>query len=456
MTVDGEDVPSEEFLYLYQKNNQQQETPQSLDEYLQLFEVYRLKVAEAKQQGIDTTSGFKKEVALYKRELLEPFITDTIFFNSLVEEAMEREKNQVESSHIMIIRTHNEARDKRNLEILDSVRNEIINGANFIEMAKHYSQDKFSSDKGGYLGYSPAGTYPYGFETAVYETPEGEISEIVESHVGWHIVKSGARRPAEEFNRPPRSYSDVKEDVLKKSSSPFDTRYHKIRQNKLNRLKERHKDINVSGMSDEEAYDTLILAEEETLYKNNVEYRNLVDEYTNGSLLYEVSVDEVWNKASNDIEGLEAFYQAHKNNYKWDSPHAKGIVVQALNDSVANLIKTQIEEMPLDSVIPFVRKNFKKEAVAERFNISKGGNAMIDNLMFGANNEIKPKANLKSWFVVEGRIVENPENLQDVKGLVINDYQAELEKAWVEKLKKKHTVTVNNKELANIRKSIRK
>lgn len=456
MTVDGEEIPTEEFLYLFQKNNTQQSQPQSLDEYLNLFEIYRLKVAEAKKEGVDTTAAFKKEIRQYKRELLEPYVTDTVFINKLVEIAEEREKVAVESSHIMIIRTHDEEKDKQNLALLDSLRVELLNGADFIELAKKYSQDRFSSQKGGYLGFTPAGTFPYGFETAEYETPEGEISDIVESHVGWHIIKSGARKPAEEFNFPVRSHHEIKEDVLRKATSPFDSRFFEIRNKTMDDLKVKHPKLatEVASLPDDEAYEVLMVAEENSQYAKNPDYRNLVDEYINGSLLYEVSVRNIWDKASNDEEGLVAFFNKNKDNYKWESPHAKGILVQALNDSVAAVVKDSISGMNPEDIVKYVRSNFKKEAVAEKFNLPKGSNALIDHLMFGEAFDNPKTKGMTSFFVVDGRLIETPEELNDVKGNVVTDYQELLEKEWVDSLRGRHSVEVNQKELKRLRKSL--
>ena len=454
MKVDGEEIPSDEFIYLFQKNNQQQAQPQTLDEYLDLFEIYRLKVAEAKRQGIDTLTSFKKEMDVYRKELLEPYINDTVMFNQMVAEATERENTVVESSHIMIIRTHDEEIDKRNLELLDSLHTELLNGADFIQLAKTYSQDKFSSDKGGYLGFSPAGAYPYGFETAVYETPEGGISDIVESHVGWHIVKSGARKPASDFNVPVKTADEIKTDVARKITSPFDPRYHKIRQALISKLSEKYPKISVAGLSEDDAYNTLIAAEENYQYENNPDYRNLVDEYINGSLLYEVSVENVWNKASNDTEGLTKYFNENKDKYKWESPHAKGFLIQVKNDSIAQIIKSNINGQPVDSVVMNIRKNFRKEATVERFNVAKGVNALIDYLMFDGE-EAKPAKNFEVAFVIDDRIIDSPETPDDVKSAVVNDYQLFLENQWIENLKQNHSVEINKKELGNLRKKLR-
>ena len=457
MTVDGEEIPTEEFIYLFNKNNSQQVQHQSLDEYLDLFEIYRLKVAEAKKEGVDTTAAFKKEIHQYKRELIEPYISDTVFINNLVDIAMEREKVEVESSHIMIIRTNNEDLDKRNIALIDSLRTEILNGEDFIELAKKYSQDRFSSQKGGYLGFTPAGTFPYGFETAVYETPEGEISDIVESHVGWHIVKAGARKPAEEFNHPVRPYNEIKQDVLRKSMSPFDSRFFEIRKNTINNLKNKHPKAAsaVESLPEDEAYEVLIAAEEAYQYANNPEYRNLIDEYTNGSLLYEVSVKNVWDKASADEEGLNDFYLKNKDKYIWDAPHAKGVLIQALNDSVAGVIKENIRGLNSEEVVKYVRANFKKEATADKFNLTQGANPMIDNILFGGE-PVKPKnKNFQVYFIADGRVVESPEELNDVRGNVVADYQEALEQQWIDSLKNNHSVEINKKELARVRKAVK-
>ena len=447
MTVDGEEIPTEEFLYLYHKNNNQQSQTQSLEEYLPLFEVYRLKVAEAKQLGKDTTASFRKEMAQYKRELLEPYIEDTVFINQLVDIAAERERTDVESSHIMFIKTHNMEKDKRNYQMLDSIRGEIIAGGDFISLARQYSQDKFSSEKGGYLGFNPSGTFPYSFETAVYETPEGDISEIVESHVGYHIVKSGARRPSANKER---SRDQIKADVLRLAAMPFDSRYQEIRENNFKTIKARHPETDITGLSQDEAYKVLIGVEEDYQYSNNPAYRNLVDEYINGSLLYEVSVDNIWNKAANDTDDLKNYYEPRKEKYKWEAPHAKGYLVKALNDSVAGLVREKIGVMPTDSVIKYVTTDLKKKAVVEKFNMAQGGNPIIDRLIFGIENTKPVKGNINNYIVLESRIVSQPEDLEDVKSAVINDYQEVLEQQWLNDLRARHSIVINEEEWSKI------
>ena len=84
MTVNGVDVPKSEFEYLYHKNSQQQLAPQPIDEYVDMFVNYRLKVADACEAGIDTTAAFRQEMAQYRHDLAAPYMADSVFLNNLV------------------------------------------------------------------------------------------------------------------------------------------------------------------------------------------------------------------------------------------------------------------------------------------------------------------------------------------------------------------------------------
>lgn len=87
MTVNGVDVPRSEFEYLYRKNSQQQLEPQTLEEYAETFKVYKLKVADARAEGLDTTASFRREMSQYRRDLAAPYVTDSVYINSLVDDA---------------------------------------------------------------------------------------------------------------------------------------------------------------------------------------------------------------------------------------------------------------------------------------------------------------------------------------------------------------------------------
>lgn len=85
MTVDGKDVLKSEFEYLYHKNSRQQLEPQTIDDYVEMFKLYKRKVADAKACGIDTTATFRDEMRQYRRELAAPYLVDSTFIDALVQ-----------------------------------------------------------------------------------------------------------------------------------------------------------------------------------------------------------------------------------------------------------------------------------------------------------------------------------------------------------------------------------
>ena len=617
MTVDGRKVPTSEFQYLYNKNNQQQGNKQNLDEYIELFKIYKLKVADAIRNGIDTTESFKKEMAQYRRELAAPYLIDSLFINSLIDDAFQRGAVDIEASHIMLYKTKDENINKSNIQLLDSIRKQIIAGEDFGNMAFLYSQDRAAKMNRGNMGFVPSGKLPYNFETALYNLKEGEISDIVESPVGYHLIKAGKRKPAKgkvvvshimkmvppnsndtisvnlknqidslylivknnpeaffeiaktnsddkasarnngllpefgtgemvpefeavsfslkdgEISAPFRSqygwhivkklshkdtipYEEIKAKVLSQINNPQDERYllvknHEIQQleNKFNasfdeelliQIKENiifndndsvyelnlsSKDIleapiySVNGKSHKSSellskfknfrikdknqlseivkntikssyQEELKKAEEEWLYENETEYRNLLNEYSDGSLLYEISLEKVWDKASKDEEGLNNFFEKYQKNYSFKEPHAKGILVNTGSDSLANVIRNRMTNLSEDSIVPTIKKEFAGKVYIEKILIPKGINKLVDNLMFGATNEIPKGPNNGSFFIFNGRIITEPEELSDVRGQVTGDYQKELEMEWVEELKKVYPIKINKGEIKKL------
>lgn len=618
MTVNGIDVPKSEFEYLFHKNSQQQLTPQPLEEYAEMFKVYKLKVADALAAGIDTTAKFRKEMEQYRRELALPYLTDSLFINSLVSEAAERGQQEVETSHIMLFKARTAKENKILRERIDSIRQALLDGADFGEMAAKFSGDVASAKRNGSLGWLVANRYPYQFELAAYNTPEGVISEVVESPMGYHIIKTGKRRPATgkihashimkmvrpnstgadqilakhaidslyavvkadpskfaevacaasddpgsaskggelpwfgpgemvpefeqaafalaegEISEPVKSQfgwhiimrdgtkgaptaDELRPELLRRFGVPQDGRDVVIRKHNMDKLASKHKgrlndktvklvkelastngidsvfkasltaqplagmalveigrgNVPVSEfaemvmplqesdptgaaemldkMMDDFFMNRLEKAEEDWLYANNPDYRNLLNEYHDGSLLYEVSVEKVWDKAAKDSDGLERFFQDHKSNYSWTTPHVKGILVQAKGDSIAEVVRKRMNEIPSDSVLVKCRKEFRGKASLEKILVEKGTNSLVDYLVF-EGPEVKPaNSQYTSFFIYDPKIIMAPESAADVKAQVTGDYQTELETKWVNELKAAYPVKVNKKELKKVK-----
>ena len=615
MTVNGVPVTKSEFEYLYHKNSQQQTEAQPIDEYVGLFELYKMKVEDAKACGIDKSPAFIEEMQVYRRELASPYLVDSVYLNKLVDEAYNRSAQEVEINHIMLPKGNNAAENSRSLALADSIRQLLIGGADFDELALKYSTDQSVKNNKGHLGYVSANMFPYHFETAAYTLKPGEISDIVESFAGYHILVGGNKRPskgmanvshilmlvrpgtspeqeakikeridsiynvvaadpskfaqmAQTFSNDPGSavkggqlnwfsagqmipeFSEVAFDLPKGAiSQPIRTsygwhiimkndekpgpgkeeikpmmlqrfndkredRYKMIRDDRIKRLAKKHKgkemkepyekmrgyvaqngidsvfyttfgnskdvlyvvegkstpvsefvasfkggistDPYGAGKSLEERYlesydNALIAAEEDWLEAKNADYRNLLNEYREGSLLYEVSKLKVWDKASEDVEGLENYFQQHRDNYKFDVPKAKGILVQAINDSIGNVVKARYAEIQgTENVLETLKKEFRNQAVFDKVFASQGVNMMVDNLMFGGP---VPKANEKYplYFMLDPKIITQPETASDIKGPVTTDYQNELEQEWVIYLRNTYPVVRYDEELKKVK-----
>ena len=128
MKVNGCDVKVSEFLYLYNKNNSQQLQPQSVDDYVNMFVDYKLKVADAEAAGIDTTAAFISEYTKFRNELAAPYLRDKKVEDALLDEAYSHMKKDVNVSHIMIPVNRSLGVDARAQARMDSIRAAIVAG----------------------------------------------------------------------------------------------------------------------------------------------------------------------------------------------------------------------------------------------------------------------------------------------------------------------------------------
>ncbi len=199
-SVGGNPVTANEFLYLYKKNHTKKEdfTQQKVEEYLELFINFKLKVQEARQRGMDTSPSFVKEYNSYKDELRKPYLPDASLTDSLVKKTYDRLKEEVKASHILITLTPDpSAADTLEAynRIVD-IRDKIFGGEDFARAASLYSEDPSARTNQGSLGYFTALQMVYPFESAAYQTKVGDVSQPVRTKFGYHLVKVFDRRAA--------------------------------------------------------------------------------------------------------------------------------------------------------------------------------------------------------------------------------------------------------------------
>ena len=104
LTIDGENITKSEFLYVYNKNNTKNEkvTEENIKDYLELFINYKLKVKEAEELKLDSSKAFKNELAGYRRQLAQPYLSNREVTDNLLNEAYDRMKWDIRASHILI------------------------------------------------------------------------------------------------------------------------------------------------------------------------------------------------------------------------------------------------------------------------------------------------------------------------------------------------------------------
>ena len=197
--VNNKKISKHEFLQIYLKNNQKPKfDKQSIDEYLELYKKFKLKVLEAEFQGYDTLPKLKKELLGYRKSLSTPYLIDKQENIKVVEEAYKRLQKEVKASHILI-RLDQNANPEDTMKAyakIASIRKRIENGEDFSKIAKEVSEDPSAVTNGGDLGYFTAFQMVFPFEEAAYNTNVGQLSTIVRTRFGYHILKIADQRSA--------------------------------------------------------------------------------------------------------------------------------------------------------------------------------------------------------------------------------------------------------------------
>ena len=201
MRVDEQPVTRGEFEAIYKKNNKDASvTKEALDEYLELFINYKLKVGEAEVLGMDTVAKFKQELAGYRDQLARPYLIDRELNEELIREAYDRSMVEVRAAHILVQLAPDASPEDTAAawKRISTLRARVIGGEDFAVVArsKGGSDDPSAQQNGGDLGWFSAMQMVYPFENAAYRTEVGEVSAPVRTRFGYHIIKVSGKREA--------------------------------------------------------------------------------------------------------------------------------------------------------------------------------------------------------------------------------------------------------------------
>ncbi|MBG28151.1 MAG: peptidylprolyl isomerase [Crocinitomicaceae bacterium] len=201
LTVGEESVSLADFEHIFLKNNRDSViTEAALDEYMELFINFKLKVQAAEALGMDTVETFQKELAGYRTQLARPYLTNNELLDELVRQAWERKQEEVRARHILVSCSAqaNPADTLKARKRANAMRTRILNGEDFeaVALSKAGSDDPSVRDNGGDLGWFSAFQMVYPFEEAAYTTAVGDLSPIVRTRYGYHFLEVTGRRDA--------------------------------------------------------------------------------------------------------------------------------------------------------------------------------------------------------------------------------------------------------------------
>ncbi len=204
-TVGDTPVHLSEFTYIYSKTNGQNAdfSQKSLEEYLDLYVRFKLKVQEARQMQVDTIPSLKAELAGYRKQLADSYLIDREVTDKLVRELYERAKQDVDVSHIFVqigevgINPMPEDSVAAYAKIMN-IRKRLDQGETFEKLVQELSEDEGANSRNGNIGWLTA-PLPNGFydlENAIYNQPIGKPGKPVRTRLGYHIAVVNRRRPA--------------------------------------------------------------------------------------------------------------------------------------------------------------------------------------------------------------------------------------------------------------------
>lgn len=427
-----------------------------------------------------------------------------------------RRKSQGEIlvSHIMRFTAEgDEAKNKAAKQKIDSLYQRVLAGDDFGKLASEFSEDRGSATRNGELPWFGSGRMVPEFENAAFALKNiGDVSAPIQSAFGWHIIKLLDRKGLAGFEtvkadiernvkRDERANMGQKAfvDRLRKEygyavNTANVNEFSKLLENKtladsvfqleaakLNKplftfagkeftqadfaaylKKNAYSDKTIASEIIEQKMDAFtekeILAYEDSQLENKYEdFRFLINEYHDGILLFEVSNNEVWEKASKDTEGLARYFNEHKADYRWEKPHFKGHVISCKDKATLKAAKAIVKRSHNDSIDKYLRTRLNDSiqyVKVEKGLFAQGENKAVDKYGFKDKKaKFEPTKEYPYVFVVGKNLKNNPEDYSDVRGLVTADYQEYLEKEWIAALRAKFPVEIDQNVLKTVRKN---
>lgn len=440
-TVNGKSIARSEFEYALNKNNSTLvNDKKAVNEYLPMYIDFKLKVAEAEAMGLDTLATFVEELKSNRAQLAENYLIDLEYIENEAHSIYAKDSATIGADgflnvqYIIFVVPQDAAEEQiaAAKAKIDSAYAMLRSGEDFVAVGC-----KMASPLGALQPVDIIRGQAYKeFEEAAFALADGEYSEPFRSPAGFNIVKRLSTRP---FGQ----YQEYREAIIKMLEK---RNIRAIARNKrgLQLVNEMG-----GGLTPEQA----LAREDSLLEKKYPEFANLMREYYDGLLFFEVCNREVWKKASEDIAGLQKYFKKNKKKYNFDTPRYRGAVIYANSDEDILKAKELLSAVPSEKYKDVLKEHFYVDsAFTIRLEVgifAIGDNGWVDKLVFGQGDGGKMKRNFTKADVV-GTLIKKPETYKDVRGVVANDYEKYLEELWVKSLRKKYKVELNDEVLKTV------
>lgn len=441
MTVNGKEVTRSEFEYAFNKNRSNvSDEGESVEEYLKMYIDFKLKVAEAERLRLDTLSSFKEEYEKDRAQLAEGYLTDSDYVEEEAYKIYAKDSATIgKDGFLQVTHIFFALKQKSDQAKVTMVKSQIDSAYVMLSSGKTFEE------VAGHFGISSRMTAPFEiirgqvyaeFEKVAYALADGQYSQPFETPAGFHIVKRISARPFGSFEE----YRPAIINMLEQQN---------IRE--VARLKKGYELADGFGgnMTPEEA-----LAREDSLLETKYpEFGNLMREYHDGLLFFEVSTREVWDKASKDEKGMVKFFNKNRKNYVFESPRYRGAVLHANSQENLDMLKAMLDGKKHSDFKSVIEEGLPKDSVSvvrvEIGIFSQGDNAWVDKVAFNVGEGGKYRRGF-DYVDVVGELITAPQVYTDVKGAVAADYQKYLEELWLKKLRKKYKVKVDKEILKTV------
>lgn len=422
-------------------------------------------------------------------------------------------RGEVTVAHIMVSLNQSD-KDIDPEQRINEIYRKLQHGESFESLAKQFSDDKSSANKGGALMPFKGGQLSaVEFEDVAFSlTKENEVSKPFKTQFGWHMVKLINKKPLESFEElKPEIQNKIQRDsrsklineaLVKKLNKKYQIKTYPENKSyfesilteeffkgtwripeeikdgislKIDSITYSNKDFAMFLESNQNNYfgkntafsfivqteyknfvdNTIITYHETYLEFTNPEYAAILTEYRDGLLLFDLMENEVWNKAAKDTTGLENYYNKNKAKYLWNDRIDMVMASSANKSDVEQVQKMMNQDLGIDNINTQMNNSNQKVIFTKGIYPKDSDILPVDLELKNGISKIYKHNDAYHVVLINQVIPSTMQTLEEARGKVVNDYQNEIETNWLLELKSRFPVEVNEKVLKKVKSQLK-